>query len=351
MNDSTTYFISAQRDVLITGQFFNGCTPKGSSNRSAICSFSERSRRRLRSFLRNSVAKYRVFITLTYPPGHGTNGDECKKHLKNFLERLKRLQSNRTDRRIGHDGKAWSVLWFQEWQGNGRIHFHLCATHDFPKEWLSQVWFEIVGSENLDHLKAGTQIKRLTGGRSAMSKYASKYCSKTEQKQVPKGFGWVGRFWGVWGDAFSVAAATSFSQKRARDPKASAIIKSLICWLKVLIDEEYIELILKKDETSNINVYKYTEKANQSSIRGQLHMMDMQLNICSSKYVDEFDPTSPLNMMNEDYMTRNEAIADYSELMTEGVNHDFSMYRETEQKRAKEVHSGGFEPNSETGSR
>lgn len=347
MNDSTTYFISAQREIFITGQFFNGSSAKDASKRSAVYAFSERSRRRLRSFLRNSVAKYKVFITLTYPPGYGINGDVCKKELKTFLERLKRLQTKRTDRRVGHDGKPWSILWFQEWQKNGRLHFHLCGTHDFPKEWLSLAWYEIVGSGNQDHFKAGTQIKKLVGGRAAMSKYASKYCSKAEQKEVPKDFGWVGRFWGVWGDAFSVAAATSFSQRRAKDPKAKAIIKSLICWLKVLIDEKKIELVVQKGEKNEFNVYKYRDKACDLAIRSQLHMFDMQLTLCGSKYVDEFDPLSPLNMMNEDYMTRNESITDYSELMTEGVFHDFSMYRETQSNEGTEVYSGRSTSNSE----
>ena len=327
MNDSTTYFVSAQRDVLITGKFFNGSTARNSCNRENISCFSERSRRRLFSYLRNSVAEYRCFITLTYPPGYGLSGLLCKTELKNFLERLKRLQTKRTNRQIGHDGKTWSVMWFQEWQKNGRLHFHLCATHDFPKEWLSRAWFDIVGSGNNSHLNAGTQIKRLRGGRAGMSKYASKYCSKSSQKVIPKDFGWAGRFWGVWGNSFTVAAAIAYTKQQLENPKAKSVIKALNMYIKDLIDAKKLCLVAGNDEKNAFKVYKYSRPDLSPVIRGNIALYEQMFILLKHRVIDVFDPNNVLNSDSGNRMTKPEAILDYCDTLSTEEQHADRMYR------------------------
>ena len=60
------------------------------------------------------------------------------------------------------------------------------------REWLSLVWYEIVGSNDLNHLQAGTSVEQVRSSRGVMS-YASKYIAKIEETAPP-----VGRWWGVF---------------------------------------------------------------------------------------------------------------------------------------------------------
>jgi hypothetical protein len=89
--------------------------------------------------------------------------------------------------------------WFLEFQKRGAPHFHVFLNGRVDKMRVAQRWYEIVGSEDLNHRLAGTRIELLREQHAA-SAYAAKYASKVEQKEPPEGFTDVGRFWGTFGD-------------------------------------------------------------------------------------------------------------------------------------------------------
>lgn len=165
-----------------------------------ITDFSPSSARRMRTYLRESVSAYSVFITLTYPMSYGDDGIECKRHLSNFLRRMRRYSNDRT----------FSAFWFLEFQKRGAIHFHIFCTHRYPKEWVARSWYEVCGTDDKRHLVAGTRIETIRGGKRAICAYAAKYAAKAQQKSPPKEFGWVGRFWGVAGVRETVSADIVF---------------------------------------------------------------------------------------------------------------------------------------------
>jgi hypothetical protein len=71
------------------------------------------------------------------------------------------------------------------------------------REWVSHAWWGVVGSENEDHLKAGTRVDEADGeypGR--VVTYFAGYTagrSKEEQHKAPENWPGLGRFWGVVG--------------------------------------------------------------------------------------------------------------------------------------------------------
>jgi hypothetical protein len=129
------------------------------------------------------------------------DGQTCKRDLKVFLQRLKRKNSE-----LRGADHTYSAFWFCEFQARGAVHYHIFTTGRFNKDWLAQAWFEIVGSEDERHLKAGTRIESVRSGKHGIAAYASKYAAKQSQKIIPEGFGWVGRFWGVSGWRATVSA-------------------------------------------------------------------------------------------------------------------------------------------------
>lgn len=164
------------------------------NDRGEVTEFSASSAARMRRYLRGCLPEYSVLITLTYPFGHGYDGARSKRDLKVFLQRLRRNAS-----RMGGDDLTYSAFWFAEFQRRGSLHYHIFTTHKFPKDWIAQSWYDICGTEDERHLRAGTRIESIRSGRHGISAYASKYAAKQTQKVVPEDFGWIGRFWGVSG--------------------------------------------------------------------------------------------------------------------------------------------------------
>lgn len=64
------------------------------------------------------------------------------------------------------------------------------------KEWVSLAWYQVVGSGEHDHLRAGTRVERIRSPQGVFW-YASKYVAKIDTEQVPG----VGRFWGLFNAA------------------------------------------------------------------------------------------------------------------------------------------------------
>jgi hypothetical protein len=101
----------------------------------------------------------------------------------------------------------WAALWFLEFQSRGAPHVHIIIfdckmTREIIKSarsWVGRAWSKIVSNPNAHeadkHARVGTQVAKMKTGHFG---YASKYATKTEQKEVPEEFKAVGRFWGVW---------------------------------------------------------------------------------------------------------------------------------------------------------
>src|SRR5439155_698786 len=120
------------------------------------------------------------------------NGPMVHRHLRAFLKRW----SRRWERPVG--------LWKLEFQDRGAPHLHvfLVAPRDVRitglRSWVAQTWWEIVGSTDADHLRAGTAVDSWTD---TPTRYAWKYAkadpAKERQHHVPDGFTNVGRWWGL----------------------------------------------------------------------------------------------------------------------------------------------------------
>ena len=168
---------------------------------------SGKSRRRLALVAGNSPVVFRSFVTVSYPEKFPCCGKVVKKHLHALLAALRR--------RCGR----LEYLWFLEFQRRGAPHLHLFLDHALPEplsvmnrkagrvrkecrvhwpsqDWLSARWFEIVGSDDEKHLRAGAAWEVIEKPDGA-ARYVAKESYKTFQKVVPEGFRNVGRFWGV----------------------------------------------------------------------------------------------------------------------------------------------------------
>ena len=168
-------------DVVVKRRGLNG--KKSPSTRSEIGYFSYRSRRRLAFVASNTDVELNYMITLTYPDDYPTDGKMVKGHLNKYLKRLRRMLPD------------VEYLWFIEFQKRGAPHFHLLIDKDPTRQkWrVSRDWFEIVGSWDEKHLRAGTRCEEM---RRSGARYAVKYAMKMKQKRVPKIYRDVGRFWG-----------------------------------------------------------------------------------------------------------------------------------------------------------
>ncbi len=170
---------------------------------------SGKSRRRLALVAGNSPVVFRSFVTVSYPDEFPCDGKIVKKHLHALLAALRR--------RCGR----LEYLWFLEFQKRGAPHLHLFLDHALPEplstmarragrvrkecqvhwpsqDWLSARWYEIVGSGDEKHLRAGAAWEVIEKPDGA-ARYVAKESYKTFQKVVPVGFRNVGRFWGVSG--------------------------------------------------------------------------------------------------------------------------------------------------------
>lgn len=166
--------------------------------RGACRGFSNASRRRLILTLsRVQVAgMVPMFVTLTYPGEWSDNWRVWKRDIAAWRKRLLR-------RWPAVVGGVWRV----EFQKRGAPHFHLLVwckqslPRDAFRSWLSQSWYEVVGSGDLRHLRAGTNAKELDGRR-AIRLYISKYVAKVGDGDQPDGWG---RNWGFFGQVANEA--------------------------------------------------------------------------------------------------------------------------------------------------
>ena len=188
-------------------------------SRGNIVEFSARAASRMRRYLRTCQAEYRTMLTLTYPGVHPSNGRAVKEHLRQFQQRLRRYVRGSQD--------GFSLFWFLEFQERGAPHIHAFCTHEIPFEQVARLWYEVVGSDDIRHLHAGTRIERIRSGRYGTCSYATKYAAKHCQKDVPVEFADVGRFWGVYGERRCMAATIFFPKSSLNSPEFARFRREL----------------------------------------------------------------------------------------------------------------------------
>lgn len=192
--------------------------------RGAVVEYSTGCARRMRKYLRECNACYSHMLTLTYPEEFPCDGAISKNHLRLLLQRLSRFAKEHYPH-VKH-----SVFWFLEFQERGAPHYHLFTNYFVGKDWLANAWYEVVGTGDPDHLKAGTRAEALRKGHKVAAMYATKYAQKQEQKAVPKGYLNVGRFWGVRGDSSRTSAECYLSRHDRGDP-GNILSINTINWL------------------------------------------------------------------------------------------------------------------------
>jgi len=157
--------------------------------RGKITGFSPESQRRLRQYLAkipDSEMMRGRLITLTWPSDFPAPEDTeaFKRPLDSFRKSLAR--------------RGGSGVWVLEFQKRGAPHYHLIifGLNHIPinqlRELVAKRWYEIVGSGDPKHLKAGTAVEYPKSSGKARG-YLAKYCSKGDQ--ALEGVE-VGRYWG-----------------------------------------------------------------------------------------------------------------------------------------------------------
>jgi hypothetical protein len=134
-----------------------------------------------------------LFYTLTYPGEYSEDGRKWKNDLRAWEMRMKRrfpefcgtwdLEPQK--RGAPHfAGFLWGCEWLETYEG---------------KKWFSRQWYEVVGSGDERHLKAGTRIDKEQMIETRIF-YMAKYLTKAEKGGVKQEFEYpVGRYWGVFG--------------------------------------------------------------------------------------------------------------------------------------------------------
>lgn len=160
--------------------------------RGKVTEFSKASRKRLAFVASNTDVEFTTMITLTYPGQFPTEGTQVKRHLRNFLDWIRK------------DQQAPDYLWFLEFQARGAPHIHILLAFPWPRtraeirglrHRVSATWYRIVASGDPRHLQAGTSVEKLRS-RDGGARYAVKYAQKMRQKKVPEAYQDCGRFWG-----------------------------------------------------------------------------------------------------------------------------------------------------------
>lgn len=173
--------------------------------RGRIREYSYRSARRLREVVAgvDFTTWPATFQTLTYHERWHKSADAWHADLARYL------------RHFFRDWQAFgpSVIWRQEFQKRGAVHFHLLFVWERePKlehlrSWSDRAWNDVAepGDDTALRVGVNTVPVRLEqdAGVDRLMRYLSKYLSKNDQAErseaTADGDGLTGRWWGVWG--------------------------------------------------------------------------------------------------------------------------------------------------------
>jgi len=166
----------------------------GGGARGLVTGFSSASRRRLMRLIASLERAARpIFVTLTYPDLFPNEQAKWKRDLDVFGKRLAR--------KLLLAGFLWRIEFKERRTGAsaGRVapHFHLLVYGAGYRDllgWVSNAWWEVVGSGNADHLKVGTRVERIYSWGGIL-RYVGKYIAKVDEYPAD----WQGKAWGVIG--------------------------------------------------------------------------------------------------------------------------------------------------------
>jgi hypothetical protein len=233
-------------------------------------------------------------VTLTYPNGWCLDGAEHKNQLRRFLQEVQRAYKRKFEKQVDLEydeeteryikpNTKHSAFWFLEFQKRGAPHFHIFLNWCPDMYWVSKKWFEIVGSDDPSHALAGTRTETLKKGRAGTISYASKYAAKADQKVVPEQYLNVGRFWGIYGDRLTMAAATWVSTADSLNPNIKKCEQTMLNQVKKDIEDGKAE-VLKREEGVLIVVYLNT--LSMSRVKLRLNNLTMHTQVVSDYFYD-----------------------------------------------------------------
>lgn len=146
--------------------------------------FSRASRKRLYlllNSLKEDAIRKSLFVTLTYRK-ENVEPVRCKKHLKSFLQAMRRTYP------------SYSAIWKLEFQKRGSPHYHIIVFGRYiPANWVAETWNRIAEDGDKLHLAAGTEVRPVRRSDSALA-YVGKYMAKLHDGGQAENWG---RFWGV----------------------------------------------------------------------------------------------------------------------------------------------------------
>jgi hypothetical protein len=191
--------------------------PVAPTTRGAVHGFSRQSRGRLLKRLAQvdqSASGRALFVTLTYPLSAMTDFTTCKRHLNAWGQRLRR--------RVAHGAFFWRL----ELQKNGSPHFHLILLNVpyLAHQWVARTWYEVVGSGNDDHLRAGTETRRVVSFKEAFG-YAAKYAAKLPGNDADDT---QGRVWGVIGRRHLPIRVVQFRLDGGAEARLTRFIRNMV---------------------------------------------------------------------------------------------------------------------------
>lgn len=152
------------------------------SRRGKIGAFTQRSRMRLRSQLRNGP-DWKYFLVLTYPTALAPSDDRItKRHLQALTRWLRK--------------RGASFVWKQEFTWKGTPHIHLLSDVPIYRAELRAKWASIIGSAGRKNVAYSAPIRDV--------ERALLYIEKRRGHRstiIPEGYSNMGRFWGATASA------------------------------------------------------------------------------------------------------------------------------------------------------
>ncbi len=133
-----------------------GDKQKHVQKRGNIVAYSENSKRRYRFLLRNTQKLWSHELEVGYPSDFPMDGKKVKRDIRLLKESLQRE----------YPDIAWTWrLGFQQKRGEKGLgyapHVHFLIDRPVYYKWLAKRWYEIVGSGDPRHLKAGTHVDKI----------------------------------------------------------------------------------------------------------------------------------------------------------------------------------------------
>jgi len=268
---------------------------KRNKERSEIVRFSAGAASRMGRYLRESVADYGYMHTLTYPSEYPSDGRLVKYQLRRYLQELTRLAHSN-----GHKDTC-SFFWFIEFQKRGAPHFHIFTTEFIDYKYCADLWFNIVGSGDSKHLKAGVRVEKLRKGRKGLICYAKKYAIKQSQKEVPELYSNVGRFWGIHGLKTRKAADIVFYTDSLRKQPIFELKAHLDSLIVSCIERNSLKLI-KSDFNFRMFHVEHSDGV-ASLLINEIRRMSNEVQFMQESLFDCEISTGYDNVYRDDYIT------------------------------------------------